>query len=239
MKISGTIDLAGGNMNIAGTSGWQLAGGTIKGGTITAGGGAGLVLPSGAEGTLVGVRLDSDLTVGRGYTLAVKNGLVLNNAKLNVANGGSQARVDFYDTQTLSGTGEVVFGSNTASLFVARIGTAAATLTIGPGITVHGQSELITGHTPDDRVINQGTISADTAGQTITLNDSAGSFINTGILSASNGGNLIVSEWLTISGLGILGASPSGTLSIRGDVLGDTTNAAFYKPQGTVRLTGP
>ena len=34
IKVSATLDLAGGNMQIAGTSGWQLNGGTIKNGII-------------------------------------------------------------------------------------------------------------------------------------------------------------------------------------------------------------
>ena len=46
----------------------------------------------------------------------------------------------------------------------------AAELTIGPGITVQGtEGGTITGHYSQDSIVNQGTIDADTSGQTITV----------------------------------------------------------------------
>jgi len=59
-------------------------------------------------------------------------------------------------------------------------------LTIGSGFTIHGASGIVR----DSAVplINQGTISADVAGGTITIHGSP--FTNTGTVEAKNGGLL-------------------------------------------------
>ena len=60
IKLSATLDLAGGNMQVAGTSGWQLNGGTIKNGIVNSTGGASLAASS---GILDGVTLNKQTSV--------------------------------------------------------------------------------------------------------------------------------------------------------------------------------
>src|SRR5205814_8098333 len=110
------------------TGSWNLQSGTIIGGAITASGGAELVL---SIGTLDGVTLSTGLTVGN--FLTVKNGLTLNGPLILGSAGG----VQFLGTQTLGGTGEVVFAGASNLLSAQGNGTqaGAASLTIGPNIT--------------------------------------------------------------------------------------------------------
>ena len=74
--------------------------------------------------------------------------------------------------------------------------TAGTALTIGPGVTVRGQSGTV-GYSPvwggpsNVAVVNQGTIQADVAGGTITVGGT--SLTNIGVLQARNGGTLDLS----------------------------------------------
>ena len=96
----------------------------------------------------------------------ITNGLVLNGTLWvgNPTNANENGYVTFQGpTPTLSGTGTVVFGASVAS--VMGVETAGATLTIGPGILVRGQSGYIGssgGFGPASSsmvLLNQGTIS--------------------------------------------------------------------------------
>ena len=71
--------------------------------------------------------------------------------------------------------------------------TSGTTLTIGPGITIHGQNGAIALGGPQNvSVTNQGTISCDVSGASIII---AGAFFNNaGTLEAQNGGVIQPSE---------------------------------------------
>ena len=138
-----------------------------------------------------GVTLARDLTL-RG-DLKVTHGLTLRGARL-IANTPVFAtfNVFFLGSQTLGGTGEVVFAGSgfytlTAQEDVPSQGSAS--LTIGPEITVHGGGATFT-RTGDASILNQGTITADVAGQRLTFADSgfSGRAVNQGTLKAVNGG---------------------------------------------------
>jgi len=200
VNLNGTLDNTGSTLVLGAEGGsWVLAGGTIRGGTLVATNGAELLVQG---GMLDGVTLDGVLDVGNTYSgalLTVTNGLVLNGTALlgsptNSNNGG----LSFAGTQSLSGNGVVVFGTVSASgfsypgnaLFLADAGT---TLTIAPGITVRGRNGAIgfggwwksqSGVT----VINQGTISCDVSGGTISICGQP--FDNQGLAQAINGGAL-------------------------------------------------
>lgn len=83
----------------------------MKNGAISVTGGASFTT---SGGTLDGVTLSGNLTVQDNSTLNVKNGLTLNNANLILATGGSLTRVNFVGTQTLGGTGQVVFAGTSS-----------------------------------------------------------------------------------------------------------------------------
>ena len=135
--------------------------------------------------------MSTGLTVGN--FLTVKNGLTLNGPLILESAGG----VQFLGTQTLGGTGEVVFAgaSNLLNAQGDRTQAGAATLTIGPNITVHGSRGGLYGLfyvLGFDTILNQGIIAADTTNQTITLGlvGVGGTVINQGTVQALNGGKL-------------------------------------------------
>ncbi|HEX7447299.1 MAG TPA: hypothetical protein VF306_07130, partial [Pirellulales bacterium] len=198
----------------------NLAGGDILGGTITASGGAALVMT--ASSTLDGVTLDADLSVPDNSALTVKDGLTLNGT-LTMTHSGTYnlTLVNFSGTQTLGGTGTVQFvnTNNYASYNNVLQPVDGGTLTIGPGITIHGQRGTVGapgdffGSTPLP-LVNQGTIEADAAGQTILVTGS--SVTNSGTLAAS-GGKLSVSG-LASPMAGTLSAGVGGVISINGNL---------------------
>ena len=241
VNILGTLDNTGATLALnAVTGSWQLlTGGTIKGGSITGAGGASLSLPAFNTGTVDGVTLATDVTMRNGAVLTVRNGLVLNNGRLILGSDGNSTRVDFSGTQSLSGTGEVIFaGTNNPNVLEARGGGAAATaatLTIGSGITVHGaQGGSVDGASSFDAVINQGTIVAETGGKTVTL--LVDNLTNQGTLSAPAGTLTINStNW----------SNPSGTLVVLGtgvlNLDGNFTTAAIgniNRTGGTINIVG-
>ena len=210
-SLSGTLTpSASGTFNGA----VQVANGTtIQGGTIVTLNGSALIMNSGV--TLDGVTVNGNLDVGNsvnGANAAVTNGLVLNGTLLvgNPTNnyyGG----VIFAGTQTLGGTGMVVFGDNSSynSLVLAKDGT---TLTIGPGITIRGQNGMIGGYngafggSRSASVVNQGTISCDVSGGTITIQPqtftSTGSF--NGPVHVAGGTTILGGTIVTLNGSALI-----------------------------------
>ncbi len=240
---------------------WVLNGGTIMGGTVTATNGASLIV-EGRSGILNGVTMDGTLDVGNSYGgcgVTVTNGLVLNGTMLvgNPTSGG-YGGVFFAGTQTLGGNGTVVFGNcGTYSYNALWLSNAGTTLTIGPGITIEGQTGVIGyGYAwsgPQNvNVINQGTIAETISGGTISV--AGGFFLNQGTMSAVVGaGALNVSALLTNTGtINVLGANNTtltvgantGTINVTNSTLtlaGAFTLAnlgAFHAGQTMVYLTG-
>jgi hypothetical protein len=182
------------------TGSWYLNGGTIQGGTITTSGSAQLIVEN---GVFDGVTLNGPLTVTNGATLSVTtNGLTLNST-LILGGDNFGANLQFNGTATLGGTGEVVYGG--LFPYNDRVYAPSGTLTIGPGITIHGAGGLLEG-SPAGPVINQGTIYTDTSNQTMNLNY----VINQGQLIASNGSGLYLNPF---SNQGQLSALNGSTLS--------------------------
>ena len=143
-------------------------GGTVVGGSIT--GQSGSLLDG---GTFDAVTLTGTLTVSNNSGVIVDDGLTLDGTlDMGSTSSNVYGYVAFVGSQTLGGTGTVVFGEDIVNtLEVAEAGT---TLTIGPDITVHGQTGWIgfnsrLGGTTDDTVVNEGTISADVSGGTVTV----------------------------------------------------------------------
>jgi hypothetical protein len=130
-----------------------------------------------------GVTLNRDLSIPSGL-LIVTNGLTLNGV-LTLTSDSFPATLRLTGTQTLAGTGQVVFTGTNQPGSVLPVG---GTLTIGAGITVHGALGIVGDSSLP--LINQGTISADVAGGTITIR--ANPFTNTGTTNQLNGGKLVV-----------------------------------------------
>ena len=210
IQFTGTLDNTGTSLVLDEVTGtWNLAGGRIVGGAIVGTNGAGLVVT--ADSVLDGVTLNADLTVpggaGCGYTrqLTVTNGLVLNST-LTLARygvGSSAVQLTFAGSQTLGGSGQVVFvNSGVCTGYQESVYVwASGTLTIGPGITIHGQRGVVGNSSLP--LVNQGTIRSD-AGQTMIVTGS--SVTNWGTIIATGEGVWIWRTWWTPPGCGSRGA---------------------------------
>jgi hypothetical protein len=120
VNLKGTLDNTGGTLALdAATGSWNLAGGTIQGGTVSATGGAKLVATN-LGGTLTDVTLQGDaaqseptlLDVGGGYgvNVGISGDLMLANAMIVLQNYGQLSFSNI--AATLAGNGTVLFGDN-------------------------------------------------------------------------------------------------------------------------------
>ncbi|MGA2621982.1 MAG: hypothetical protein ABSF26_30640, partial [Thermoguttaceae bacterium] len=169
--MTGTLDNTGTILTLnAATGSWNLAGGTLKNGTLNESGGAELVFTN-SSGTLDGVTANSDLDLAtnNNANVHIVDGLTLNaTARLGNAAGSTYGGLYFDGAQTLGGTGAVVFGKS-GSNFLDTYNTqnnnpSAGTLTIGAGITIRGSAGNISSAYYSAGVVNQGTIAADDSG---------------------------------------------------------------------------
>jgi hypothetical protein len=121
---------------------------------------------------------------------------------------------------------------------------------VGSGIHIHGKGSIT--QTTVSTLINNGTISADVSGQSLTVTLSV--FTNAGTMEAINGGNLNISGGYTqtagttrlaggsLSGGGTLNLQ-GGTLTGSGTITANVTNNALIEvggsgATGTLSITG-
>lgn len=162
----GVLDNTNDTLALDATTGsWIMAGGTLKNGTLTESGGAELAFTS-SGGTLDGVTADNnlDLSANNGANVNVVDGLTLNSTTIALGNaaGTTYGYLYFGNTETLGGTGTLLFGkSGSNSIYETGYGD---TLTLGSSITVRGSSGRLGSYYSNSPIINQGTISADDTG---------------------------------------------------------------------------
>ena len=136
---------------------------------------------------LDGVTLNGDMNMAHAQvSQRVTGGLALN----GTINVGSGSYLSFQGSQTLTGSGSVVFDSNTSNRL--NVDGAGSVLTIGASSTLRGHSGIIGNQYWDtgggQSITNNGTVSADVAGGTLVL--AGGAFTNNATASAANGGTL-------------------------------------------------
>jgi hypothetical protein len=233
VNLTGNLNNAGSTLAFTATTGsWNLLGGKIIGGTVTEAGGAKLTF-TGSGGTLDGVTFNNDLDLAMvdGAVATVLNGLTLSGSTVNLGNaaGSTSGRLFFLDTETLGGTGTVLLGGN-AGNSLSTFG--AATLTIGPNILVHGKNGSIafSGRT----FVNQGTINADTAGGTITLDGT--NWSNSGTITATSG-TVNLRGSFTLPAPGTVNSS-GGTINLTGTLNNTGSTLAFTATTGSWNLLG-
>ena len=191
--------------------------GTIQGGTVSVAAGTLLDL----SGTVDGVTVNGSFQVDGNNSVVVEDGLTLNGTA-TLGDSTGFGLLYFEGTQTLGGSGTVVFGTfdTRNALMVASAGT---TLTIGAGITVQGQNGYVGydpnfGGSPDVSVVNQGTIQADVSGGTITVYGTDNQ--NAGSLNALNGATLSVEG--TLTNTATVSVDSTSVLSLSGTLSGGT-----------------
>ena len=187
-----TLNNSGNTVSLDTSNGsFVLGGGTIEGGTISAGSPGSQITALGGS-SLNGVTLDINLSeTGLLGTVDVLDGLTLN----GTVTLDNAANLLFEGTQTLSGDGEVVFGPDyfydgnfyrDNALSTESLSSSVSTLTIGPSITVGGQLGVVGGiGSNPTQIVNQGTISS-TGSVTITNTP----FDNQGTVLADSGASL-------------------------------------------------
>jgi hypothetical protein len=261
----GAVRFAGGTLTVGGAlrggSTFTLEGGTLAGATVAPGT---TLRGTSLGGTLSGVTVNGtlDLTAGFAARADVTNGLTVNGtANLGSSSGSSTGYLNFIGTQTLGGTGNVVFGGSTQNELEIFNGSPGAVLTLGPGLTVHGQSGQIQ-YGSSYSFVNQGTVRADTTGGAITLGGgiSGGSspWVNAGTLQATAGTLTLAGNWASQGTIAATGATLElGTVRNRATTWSNTgtitaTNATvhlnalftraglgtFTRTGGTVALRG-
>ncbi len=225
----GTLTLNGGTVNPL----YFLDGGTINGGTISTPNGTELETTQ-AGGTLNGVTLAGTLLTGEFINnfVDVTGGLTLAPAGLVMMEGNSE--LDFLGSQSLSGGGAVDFadnlvlanGFNPSGLKGLYVPDSGDVLTIGPGVTVHGDTGFV-GSTAGGAVTNDGTIAAD-GGGAITVqkatNYAAGT-LTAGTWEVADKGTLILS-------------TPDLIATNAADIVLDGAGSHFDNAPGTDILSG-
>jgi hypothetical protein len=177
--------------------------------------------------TVRGLWIDADdaLTISDGSSLNLQGDFSLNGT-LTLASSASAAEVTFANSQTVWGSGQILFGGNGATNFIyggpLSVSENIAIRTASSGGTIRGSS-----------LDNRGLISAETAGRTLNVN--ATSFVNEGTLQATAGTLAITSIGWTNSGTIVL--SGSGLLQLGG---GFTTAGLgnLVRTGGTIDITG-
>jgi hypothetical protein len=149
-----------------------LEGGTIANTTINMSPGSALVGSAYPGGTLDGVTASGLLDMSNAG-IDIADGLTLNNATmlLGDTNGTTFGTLWFTNTETLGGTGTIILGNDSppdgpTATNAFDLDSPSSTVTIGPGITIRGNSATFQGYnigtfTNAGTFINQGTIAAD------------------------------------------------------------------------------
>ncbi len=257
---AGTLEIGGDALNAGNTlaigaataQGAILLDGTITGGTLAdAGGGLNL---SGGTGVLDAVAYQGTLSLGAGagLTLADSTSLATSSGAGTASITGAGAALlleSLTQPQTTLNHATISIGASTG---VAELGTtdpwlasAATTATLGAALLVQQTGKFaaidanattpIEGYGLADTLVNQGSITGGFAGGTLTLGG-IGTFINEGVIDASNGDTLVMDAMLF---------SNTGTIEVSGGataILGGPPDAFNQSPAwsntGAIDLSG-
>ncbi len=242
-NIGGTYNNTNAALTLTGAGSFDVTG-TFQGGILTV-----PMATLTASGTLSGTTVNANIQL-LNNSATVLNGLVLNGTII-LSNGNS---LSFDGTQSLGGNGTIVFGSSNPSyLSVSTINSSPVTLTLGSGILIQGQNEIIN-QNGSATLDNQGTILSTIAGGNLAIQLN---LINSGTIQAAdggnlrfqsaatntgsievNGGNLYVSGILSTNSEGSLSESISSNVILYGSLLGNTTNSSLSSLPGDVLLEG-
>ncbi|MEM1026511.1 MAG: LamG-like jellyroll fold domain-containing protein [Planctomycetota bacterium] len=191
VRLNGTLNNVGHTLLLDATTGdlrfYRDA--EIIGGEVATADGATLLADYGINSytLLDGVTLSGEMVTSDGMSIWVENGLVVDGS-LTIGGLGPSvtagSRLNFRDTQTLSGTGQVILARSDAEL-VAYESLAPATLTIGPDLTIRGRGEL--DESGLGSIVNQGTIRSDSTESSAKIRIRPDSFENQGLLEAAEG----------------------------------------------------
>jgi filamentous hemagglutinin len=253
LLVSGTLNNAGSNWSINGAARtvYLTTGACISGGSISTSDGARLktigtdwtYMP-----TLSGTTINGDVEATYGY-LRITNGLAFAGGN-RLLFGGNASVISFVGSQTISGSGEIVFESP---------GTVSndGMLTISPGVTIRTGASAGTFGLYGAGFVNHGTISAQTEGKLLRIGGpwtsdgalvlAAGTLNLGGTFSAASlatlhrsAGSLVISGYLNNTSSALNVGVPTGNVILEGGVIagGTVAIADNYELIGTGTLSG-
>ncbi|MBI3369918.1 MAG: S-layer family protein, partial [Burkholderiales bacterium] len=224
LQGGGTVNNAGGAINVANGVVLNQLGVPVTGGTLATTGSGRIVVSNSNANFFNGVALNGTLDLAGGTGIErVTGGLTLNggiNVNLNSV-------LSFNGSQTLGGTGTIVLGDTGGSNRALSMEGDTA-LTIGSNIVVRGQNGTV-GQAylagGAQSLVNNGRISADVAGGSISLAPSNG-VTNNGVLEAQNGGTLVLNSNVAGGVGGSIVAGTGSTVLQNGVALSGTINTS-------------
>ena len=236
--LLGAVDNSQGTFTLDGLLTMQGGQGcAITGGTITEKANGNISVVTAAILDSVTINGNISLTHATGDYLILRNNVTLNGTLFIGATDGSTSNVVYLgygstNPVTLTGNATLVFGGGTNNTIDNYLSPGTATLS--STVTVRGKTGRLINNSANGSFLNQGTISADVSGGTITASNYAGTYQNTGTFEASNGGVLVVSGAGITNSLAGLIESPTGTIQFGSSLLTTATNPALLNPQGNV-----
>jgi len=230
----GTINNAGGTLQVANNSRFTLAGGTLSGGSLHGTSGARI---SGG-GVFSNFQLTGALSIGNS-DLANIAGTITNDGVLSVDSTSGVTRLYLAGDTTLNGTGQTVLGDRAQNFIASSSGNRI--LTIGSGHTVRGGGNLGSTSYGAINIVNQGTILADAASgmsaYVDTINNAGGTLqVATGSRFALTGGALSGGSLQGVSGARISGGGVFSNFQLTGAL--SVGNSDLANIAGTVTNDG-
>jgi len=248
VRTGGVVNLVGTFNNTANTltlnastGSWQLAGGTINGGSIIFSSGFGLDITSSANSALNNVAISGELIIGTSDILTLRGSTTFTAARLV-----GPSTLNLGTGYTLSSP-VVAEGTATGTRSIRVSAGSAGTTTIGPSGSIRtapgfGGVVTLSNSGASSTLINQGLISIESAGTTLTISTTV--FENHGTLRATSGvvsvtsatatspgslnatgtARIDFSGGVTLDGSDILSTTAASRIELRGDLLGSTTN---------------
>ncbi|MDD2685528.1 MAG: filamentous hemagglutinin N-terminal domain-containing protein, partial [Gallionella sp.] len=243
-NTSSTLDI--GSAGIFGTGGLNNLSGTIKNGTLVSNDGT--VLKTSGDRILDGVTIGSNLTLNGElniyHNLTLADGVTVNKGASNWYFNGYDTGTGTAGAAATAGTVHhlATLGSSTVNStggYIYIWASNGQTLQIDSGVTVQGYGYLAQ-YWSGNSIINNGSIFANTAGQTFTANPD--NFTNNGLISIAAGATFARTTGFTntgtIAGHGTLNLGTSTLINsgiiAPGDAAGDNTGALFI--QGNLQM---
>ena len=226
VNLTGTLNNTGATLTLNATTGsWNLAGGTINGGILAFADGQTLLVTASSANRLVGVTVNGDLTLSQSSAVVRFNNVTLN----GTAHLTNSSSIAFEGTQSFN-SGTISFDDATGNVVEMQ---AAGTLTLGAAAAIRGNTGTIGGSRyfgAAMTLVNQGLISAEVSGRTLTV--AATSFTNNGTSHALNGATLSINN-LASPQSGTIGAGVGSTVTINGNITEGATGVINVDIGGT------
>ncbi len=238
VTITGTWDNSGQSYTLnSATGSWTLNGGTISGGTLNYGNGQSLLLSTNSSNLITGVAINGDLNLSGSGNVAKIGG---STSFVTAHMSGSSTDLGFVPGYSLTGT--IQFEGAGTGLRNLEMNGTDGTFTVGSGGVLRAASGFAgTAQigTPFNyggamTLINQGLISNEASGRTMTINTAGFTNTATGVTQATGGSILTINatNWSNVGNINVTGGSSAtfnGTWSnTSGTVTVDATSSLIF-----------